>query len=333
MNTVILYSVGDCEDCENILIMLSELRNVYPHQVVKIAIDDDNALYEMYKNEAPFLQIGPYRLLYPFSSQELKVTLGAAKDRFQAKVSLEGEDFKRRLNDGHNFTRSDRISLWLSSGYIWLINLIIFIYVGLPFLAPVLMKSGEVSAAKVIYTVYSPLCHQLAFRSWFFYGEQPFYPRELAGLSQVVTYEQLTQDNALDISAARKFVGNEKAGYKVALCERDVAIYASMLLFGVLYAINGRKIKSIPWYSWLIFGLTPIAIDGVSQLTMVVQNSFPGLNIYRESTPFLRSLTGGLFGLMTAWYIYPLIEEAMLENRNLLLKKQAVSQYLRIRAH
>ena len=54
-------------------------------------------------------------------------------------------------------------------------NIFVFIYVGLPFLAPVLMKMGLDLPATVIYKAYSPLCHQFAFRSWFLFGEQAYY--------------------------------------------------------------------------------------------------------------------------------------------------------------
>jgi uncharacterized membrane protein len=55
----------------------------------------------------------------------------------------------------------------------------------------------------------------------------------------------------------------------------------------------------------------PIALDGLSQLL-----SQPPLNIlpYRESTPMLRTITGFLFGFMTAWFGYPYVEESMSEN-------------------
>ena len=44
----------------------------------------------------------------------------------------------------------------------------------------------------------------------------------------------------------------------------------------------------------------------------------------RESTPIIRTITGVLFGFTTAWYIYPLIEETMLETRRMLTRKIAI---------
>ncbi len=34
-------------------------------------------------------------------------------------------------------------------------------------------------------------------------------------------------------------MGNEVVGYKMAFCERDMAIYGGMLLFGVIYSLTG----------------------------------------------------------------------------------------------
>jgi len=42
---------------------------------------------------------------------------------------------------------------------------------------------------------------------------------------------------------------------------------------------------------------------------------------YRESTPFLRLLTGFLFGFGTAWFGLPYVEESMRETLGLMDKK------------
>ena len=89
-----------------------------------------------------------------------------------------------------------------------------------------------------------------------------------------------------------------------------------MVVAGRVYpadiSTGARKIKPLPWYLWLLFGILPIAIDGFSQLL-----SQPPLGFfpYRESTPFLRSLTGFLFGLTTAWFGFPIVEESMVDVR------------------
>jgi uncharacterized membrane protein len=120
-------------------------------------------------------------------------------------------------------------------------------------------------------------------------------------------------------------------GYKTALCQRDVAIYGAMLIFGVLFAITGRRFKSLPIWVWILLGVMPIALDGVSQLLgqwaampelSFLQPIFGWIPV-RESTPFLRTLTGFLFGFTTAWFGYPLIEDAMTDTRRLMTMKIA----------
>jgi uncharacterized membrane protein len=187
------------------------------------------------------------------------------------------------------------------------------------------MKAGIETPAKLIYVIYKPFCHQLAFRSFFLYGEQAFYPRELAEMSDVIAYEDLfsyveTSDDLMD---ARNFLGNEFTGYKIAFCERCLAIYGSMLLFSILFWLSKNRIPSIPWYLWILLGFGPIGLDGVSQIPSLMGITMPAWMIMRESTPFFRVLTGTLFGVTTFWYLLPQVEKSMRESRVILSKKFA----------
>jgi hypothetical protein len=68
----------------------------------------------------------------------------------------------------------------------------------------------------------------------------------------------------------------------------------------------------------------PIGVDGVSQLfSQMNWQWLASIVPYRESTPFLRVLTGGLFGFTTAWFAYPYMEESMAETRQFFIKKFA----------
>jgi uncharacterized membrane protein len=74
-----------------------------------------------------------------------------------------------------------------------------------------------------------------------------------------------------------------------------------------------------------VVGLGPIGLDGFSQLLSQIPNTFlQSILPYRESIPLLRALTGFLFGITTAWFMFPLIEESMADTRRLLAKKFAV---------
>src|SRR5258708_1914752 len=78
--------------------------------------------------------------------------------------------------------RVNRWALGLSRRWLTVLLLVITLYVGLPFVAPTLMHFGLTGPASFLYTAYSPLCHQLAFRSLFLFGQQPVYPRTAANV-------------------------------------------------------------------------------------------------------------------------------------------------------
>jgi uncharacterized membrane protein len=265
------------------------------------------------------VEIGPYRLKAPISSQELRMTLSAAQDRAK---QIDQIEIDRRTRLDSTWSRSDGVTYWISRHYLLLLNLIILIYVGLSFLAPVLMKAGATTPANVIYKAYSFVCHQLAYRSIFLFDGQFFYPRAEAGIDGLITYSQATGlgegSSYQELYAARTFIGDESIGYKVALCERDVAIYLSIFLFGLVFAISGRRLPPLPWYLWVLIGIIPIALDGLSQwLSQPPFNFIP----FRESTPLLRILTGALFGFTTAWFGYPLMEETMRDTQKMMREK------------
>lgn len=333
MLTVTLYTRPDCHLCEQAKTDLASLQDAFPHHLVEVNIEEDDALQKTYGFEIPVLEAGPYRLKAPFTLQEMRVMLGAARDRRGQLQSLNAEAYDRQIQRGQTITTADRVVYWIARHYLAVLNLALFLYVGIPFLAPVFMKAGLPGPANVIYAIYSPLCHQFGFRSWFLFGEQAYYPLAEAGIPGVKDFETATgihnlhDPGGLARLLARAFHGNESVGYKVALCQRDTAIYASMLAFGLIFAATGRRFKSLHWLAWVLLAMGPIGLDGLSQL--VSQFSLPVLNSilpYRESTPFLRTLTGALFGFTTAWFAYPSIEENMREVCSVYAKKFAVAR-------
>ena len=326
MLTVTLYIRGSCPECDQAKSYLAEIQLVTPHQLVVLNVDTDTVLQESFQAMVPLVKIGPYQLRWPFTKQDLQIAIGAAQDRATFYEQTGDAEYLKRLARGRKLSDADRFSSWFSHHYMLVFNLLVFIFVGLPFLAPVLMKVGATVPAKVIYTVYRPFCHEFAFRTWFLFGEQPYYPRQLADIPGMLTYEQVSGFSSYEVEPARDFVGNKTLGYKVAICQRDVAIYGSILLFGIVFSLFRKKIKAYPWaiFLWILIGIIPIAIDGFSQLPSLISTPLPAWMPYRESTPFLRTLTGALFGVMTAWYIYPVIEETMRETRKLMAHKMAV---------
>lgn len=318
---VTLFSRKDCHLCQQAEADLKALQSEIPHELVVVDVDDDPALQAAYGERLPVFKAGPFTVEAPLTKDILRWKLMAARDDRQQRAEDFGELYLKREERRRLLTSGERISYFLTKHYLLLLNLLIFLYVGLPFLAPVLMHAGMPKLARPIYSVYSVTCHQLAFRSWFLYGDQIAYPRQAASVDTLVPYGAATGLNEGDLLQARNFTGDEQLGYKVAYCQRDVAIYGAMLLFGLLYGLSGRRIKALPWYLWVLIGMVPIGVDGLSQLVSQV----PGwwLWAYRESTPLLRTLTGGLFGFTTAWFGFPLVEETMEETRLYLATKIA----------
>ncbi len=328
---VTLYTRKGCHLCDQAEEDLGALQDRFPHRLTIIDIDENPELLERFALEIPVVQVGPYTKKAPFTRDELAITLGAAQDRKRQLDEIGDPAYQRRVQRGQEISRTDRFSLWFSKHYLLVFNLFVLLYVGLPFLAPVLMDTGAERPARLIYRLYGGLCHQLAFRSWFLFGEQPMYPREAAGLEGYLTFREATGLDETGLLEARQFLGDEQVGYKVALCQRDVAIYGAILLFGLLFGMTGRRIKPLPIWAWLVIGMLPIALDGGSQLISQVLaepalsflRPYLGFLSYRESTPLLRTLTGFLFGFTTAWFGYPLVEETMANARQLLIPKFA----------
>jgi uncharacterized membrane protein len=327
MITVTLFTRQECHLCDEAKGDLEALQKEIPHKLIEIDIDHKPELQQAHGLDIPVVQAGPFTLKAPFTKQDLQMTLAAAADRERHIQRIHEAGIQENIKQGWSITRADRFSYWLSNHYMMIFNLFVFIYVGLPFLAPTFMAIGWTTPSRMIYRSYGAVCHQLAFRSWFLFGEQVAYPKASAQVAGLTPYEQATGLNPEDLWEARDFMGNLTLGYKVALCERDVAIYGSILAFGLIFVATGRRIWSLPWYIWILAGIFPIGADGFSQiLSQPPLNDFMPFRLldYRESTPFLRTLTGGLFGFTTAWFGYPLVEESMADTRRYMAEKFSI---------
>ncbi len=332
---VTLYERPGCKLCDEVKEQLKSLQSKFPHRLAEVNIETDAELQKAYFDQIPVVEVGPYKLKAPISRQALEMTLGAASDRRGQLEEVGGEAYQDRLRKSQQVGGGDRFYVWTARHYLAIFNLAVLLYVGLPFLAPTLMKLNATVPARLLYTIYSPLCHQFAFRSFFLFGQQPYYPLKEAGVAGVKTFAQISGYADAELANpfstsrlyARQFVGDPTLGYKVAICERDVAIYGAILLFGLIYALINRRLPALHWTIWILIGVGPIALDGFTQLFSQMNwvwlaHFMP----YRESTPFERVLTGALFGFMTAWFAYPGIEESMRETRQYYVKKFAVAR-------
>lgn len=256
----------------------------------------------------------------------------------------------RSTLDKGNRPGAVRANVWLlrlSRRWLRVALTLLGIYVFLPFAAPTLMQAGLTGPANVLYTIYSPFCHQFAFRTFFLYGEQPFYPRSIvdsavpAGITPYEAYIVESPAFAQALApyvggqpfdpyefspalqfASRAFTGDETMGYKMTLCARDISIYLAMFVGGLIYSIPvvRRRLRPAPILLYVLLGLGPIGLDGFSQLL-----GYPPFNLWpqRETGPYFRVLTGVTFGLMNVWLGFPYLEMSMQETREQISAKLA----------
>jgi uncharacterized membrane protein len=193
----------------------------------------------------------------------------------------------------------DKVIFRVAKHWLALFSLFWGLYVGLPLLAPVLMDAGWTTPAKAIYTIYRPACHQRPERSYFYGGPQAVY-----------SIEEL-EAAGLDTNPFARAIGNEELGWKVAFCERDVAIYGSIFIMGLVYGVFRKRwgAKRMRLRYFALF-LVPMAIDGVLQL----------FGVY-ESNWLVRSLTGASFGIGAVLFAYPYVEEGFADVRRTINSK------------
>ena len=193
----------------------------------------------------------------------------------------------------------DKVIFRVAKHWLALASLFWGLYVGLPLLAPVLMDAGYIGPAKVIYTIYRPACHQRPERSYFYGGPQAVY-----------SIEELDAAG-LDTNPFARAIGNEELGWKVAFCERDVAIYGSIFVMGLVYGLFRKRwgARRMRLRIFALF-LVPMAIDGVLQL----------FGVY-ESNWIMRTLTGASFGIGAVLFAYPYVEEGFADVRRTINSK------------
>jgi uncharacterized membrane protein len=190
----------------------------------------------------------------------------------------------------------DKLIFQVAKHWLFLANLAWGLYVGLPILAPILMLTGHTWLGSVIHSAYKVACHQIPWRSFFIGGPQIVY-----------TYDELR--TLVGPALTLRYFGDATIGYKVAICQRDVATYGTMVLAGLAFGLVRRWLKPLPIWAFVL-ALVPMGIDGTTQLF--------GL---RESNWQLRVISGALFGLASVWLAYPYLEEGMRDIRETVNEK------------
>ena len=196
----------------------------------------------------------------------------------------------------------DKMILVISRHWLFAVNWAVALYLALPLLAPWFMINGFEGIGGFVYRVYGPpTCHQLPERSYFLYGPQPDY-----------TLEELTALVGGDVPL--RYIGDAAVGFKVAICQRDVAIYTALLFAGVAFGLVRRRIRPVHWKYLLLF-LAPMAIDGTGQLV--------GL---WESTWLTRTITGILASSGVVLFLYPYLEEGMRDVQQTVMRQLGLGE-------
>jgi len=215
-----------------------------------------------------------------------------------------------------------RIVLGFARHWLLFVNLLIAIWVGLPWLAPVFMHLGWNSAGNAIYFIYSFQCHQLPERSFFLFSRQSMY-----SLAEIQTAWRHTNDMFI----LRQFIGNPEMGWKVAWSDRMVSMYTSILPASLLYGLVRKRMKPISFWMFALL-LVPMAIDGgthaLSDLAGIGQG-FRDTNIWLQIlthhalpitfyqgdalgslNSWMRLITGVLFGFGVVGFAFPYINDS-----------------------
>ncbi len=103
-------------------------------------------------------------------------------------------------------------------------------------------------------------------------------------------------------------------GHQLGMCARNMGIYGSMFIGGLIFVLSKKRLPGIPWWFWVLL-ILPMAYDGLTQMF--------GL---RESTWELRVITGALFGFGNMWFVLPFIQKTLKESVPAYSKMQGTTQ-------
>lgn len=163
--------------------------------------------------------------------------------------------------------RLDGAVRWTGRHWLLFVNGAAALYAGLPWLSPLAKASGHPLLGALLFSLYTPLCHQLPERSFFVYGHQ------------------------------------------VAFCHRCAAMYGSIVLAGLLFALLRHRLRPT---SLKVAGLLllPITVDGLTHLVDdVLGLGFRGGGDAIGTPNFwLRMLTGALVGVAALIVVFPRLE-------------------------
>jgi uncharacterized membrane protein len=206
----------------------------------------------------------------------------------------------------------------------------------LPLVAPLAMQLGIEPVGNALYDLYGGfISHQYANRSFFLFGTKIMYePAELPIALQGAFLH--------DALALKAFRGSPELGWKLAWSDRLVAMYGSMLVVLLVFAV--RRWQHFPLWLGVLLVL-PLIVDGATHLA---SDSASVLSGWRYDNAWLATLTnqafdpsfyvgdalgsfnswlrlcsGLLFGIGFFGWSLPIVERYFERNANILAQKLA----------
>src|SRR5437899_11713624 len=147
---VTIYTKPECHLCEDALDILDRLTPQYDLQVTEVNILDDMALYEAYHLEIPVADIEDGRLgrlRAPITEADLRAAFQIARYGMPAMQSV--------IRQPQNEPWIDRMARYIGHHWLALVSVVLGVFVGLPWLAPVFAALGWSALANAIYTAYA----------------------------------------------------------------------------------------------------------------------------------------------------------------------------------
>ncbi len=220
---------------------------------------------------------------------------------------------------------SSAINRWFENHWLLGFNTAWGVFTILPWLGPIFMALGWYWPGRIVYFIYNFFCHQLPERSWFLFGSGFSHNQTEIASAWGRTVPEISNE-----LVRRQFIGTAELGWKVAWSDRMVAMYGSIFLFGLLYAIlreRGIRVKVMHWVVFLLF-IAPLALDGTTHLindalrldfrqtnewaVFITANAFPAEfyadDLFGSLNSVLRIITGIFFGFGVVGFLWPIME-------------------------
>jgi len=221
---------------------------------------------------------------------------------------------------------STAISRWFEAHWLLVFNGAWGVFVTLPWLAPIFMHWGLTWPGRAVYFIYNFFCHQLPERSWFLFGPRFSYTQAEIAAAWGRTVPEISNE-----LVRRQFIGTAELGWKVAWSDRMVAMYTSIFIFGLIYALLREytriRLKPVHWFVFLLF-IAPLGLDGTTHLindalrldfrhyntwaVLLTGGAFPPEfyvgDLFGSLNSVLRIISGILFGFGVVGFLWPLME-------------------------